>query len=115
MDNENKHYKALYFDLCVNDLERYFSNTNPRGAYRKIRDYLLMRNFSHEQYSGYHSKYKTTDLNIFYLVHKMQGDLPWLSQCINRFEVTDVGENYNLMDLFASTFLEDDLQVKELE
>ena len=65
---EAKHFKALYFDLCVKNLEKYHSATNPRGDYRKIHDYLLQRQFFHEQYSGYHSQYKTTDLEIFDLV-----------------------------------------------
>lgn len=38
---EAKYFKALYFDLCVKDLTKYYSVKNPRGAYRKIQDYLL--------------------------------------------------------------------------
>lgn len=103
---ETKHYKALYFDLHVKDLEKYYSATNPKGAYRKIQDYLLGRNFSHEQYSGYHSKYKTTDLEIFDLVHDMSKEFPWLGQCLNHFEVTNVGANHDLMQLFEKTLPE---------
>ena len=29
---ETKHFKALYFDLRVKDLEQHYSKTNPRGA-----------------------------------------------------------------------------------
>lgn len=65
MWREAKTYKALYFDLCVKKLEQHFSRTNPTGAYRKIQDYLINHNFSHEQYSGYHSLYKATDLEIY--------------------------------------------------
>ena len=54
--------------LEVKDLKKYFSESNPNGAYGKIREYLEKREFSHEQYSGYHSKYKTTDLEIFDLI-----------------------------------------------
>ena len=49
---ETKHLKALYFDLSVKGLKEYYSDTNPNGAYGKIRDYLVKRNFSHVQYSG---------------------------------------------------------------
>lgn len=80
---EAKHLKALYFDLRVKDLKEYFSETNPNGAYGKIRDYLVKRNFSHEQYSGYHSRYKTTDLEIFDLIWEMSRELPWLAPCLN--------------------------------
>ena len=97
---EAKHYKALYFDLRVKDLKEHFSETNPNGAYGKIRDYLLGKDFSHEQYSGYHSKYKTTDLEIFDLIREMSRELSWLSACLNHFEVTNIGANHELMHLF---------------
>lgn len=103
---EAKHFKALYFDLCVKDLEKYYSVSNPKGAYRKIRDYLLKRQFSHEQYSGYHSLYKTTDLEIFDLMYEMKKEFPWLGQCLNHFEVTNVGANHDLMQLFGEPFSE---------
>lgn len=98
---EAKKYKALYFDIRIRDLERYYSPTNPKGAYAKIKTFLTHHNFSHEQYSGYHSKYKTTDLEIFDLIHEMSVTFPWLQFCINHFEVTNVGTNHDLMNLFV--------------
>ncbi|HAP22149.1 MAG TPA: hypothetical protein DCR27_12845, partial [Lachnospiraceae bacterium] len=85
-----------------------YSASNPRGAYRKIRDYLLLlkRRFSHEQYSGYHSLYKTTDLEIFDLMFEMKKEFPWFGQCLNHFEVTNVGTNHDLMQLFGEPFSE---------
>ena len=100
---EVKHFKALYFDLCVKDLEKYYSAANPKGAYRKIQDYLLQRQFSHEQYLGYHSQYKTTDLEIFDLIREMSRELPWLPFCLNHFEVTNIGANHDLMQLFEES------------
>ena len=97
---EARHLKALYFDLRVKDLKEHFSETNPNGAYGRIRDYLVSRNFSHEQYSGYHSRYKTTDLEIFDLIREMSRELSWLSACLNHFEVTNIGANHDLMHLF---------------
>ena len=90
---ETRHIKAVYFDLCIKDLREYFSETNPNGAYGKIRDFLLNRNFTHEQYSGYHSNYKTTDLEIFDLVYEMNKEFSWLGHCLNHFEVTNIGAN----------------------
>ncbi|MCD8131701.1 MAG: hypothetical protein LUE16_10595 [Lachnospiraceae bacterium] len=104
----DKHLKALYFDLCVRRLKDYYSKTNPLGAYKKIRNYLLKRNFTHRQYSGYHSEYKTTDLEIFDQVLKMSGEMPWLPLCLNHFEVTDVGPDYDLMHLFEKPFSDPD-------
>lgn len=100
------HYKALYFDLCIKDLKEHYSRTNPNGSYRKIQDYLVKRNFSHEQYSGYHSRNQTTDLEVFDLIRAMSLELPWLPQCLNHFEVTNVGENHDLMNLFEHAVIE---------
>ena len=87
---EAKRFKALYFDLRIKDLEEYYSKTRPKGAYELMKKFLTKRNFSHEQYSGYHSCYKTTDLEIFDLIHDMSDTFPWLQHCVNHFEVTNV-------------------------
>lgn len=98
---ENGQFKALYFDLQVNKLKEFFSASNPTGAYKQIKKYLLAHNFSHEQYSGYHSNYRTTDLKIFDLIEDMGETFPWLSLSLNHFEVTDIGINYDLMELLT--------------
>lgn len=43
---------------------------------------------------------KTTDMNIFDIVENMSQEFPWLSQCANHFEVSDIGENHDLMNIF---------------
>ena len=98
---EAKRFKALYFDLRIKDLEEYYSKSRTKGAYELIKKFLTKRNFSHEQYSGYHSRYKTTDLEIFDLIHDMSDTFPWLQHCVNHFEVTNVGTNHDLMGLFV--------------
>lgn len=104
--NLSRTYKALYFDLHVKSLKKYFSRINPNRAYREIRNYLLSRNFSHEQYSGYHSKYKTTDMDIFALIRDMRKAYGWLELCLKHFEVTDIGPDYDLMQIFREDALE---------
>lgn len=106
---ESRKYKALYFDLCIKNLEKYYSKSNPKGAYAKIKNFLIKRNFSHEQYSGYHSKYKTTDLEIFDLIREMRDTFPWLQNCLNHFEVTNIGANHDLMELFAENIEDPDI------
>ena len=109
--SEPKRYKALYFDIRIKDLEQYYSSKNPKGAYRKIKHFLIANRFSHEQFSGYHSLYKTTDLEIFELIGKMKKELPWLQLCVNHFEVTNIGANYNLIPLFVKN-LGDSIEVE---
>ena len=43
--SETKCLKALYFDLSVCNLKKYYSKGNPNRVYRQIRDYLLENNF----------------------------------------------------------------------
>lgn len=86
--SEVRYFKALYFDLRIKNLKEYFS---------------------HEQYSGYHSKYKTTDLEIFDLIREMGEEFPWLPQCLNHFEVTNIGTDHDLMQLFDDVVPEPDM------
>ncbi len=93
-------YKAMYFDLKFQALKKYYSPTNPNGGYYKIQNFMEHNGFEHEQYSGYHSKKEITDLMVFKLFDDMQLRLPWLSKCARKFEVTNIGENYDLTRLF---------------
>ena len=102
---ETRRLKALYFDLKIKDLKEHYSDSNPKGAYAVIKRFMEKHNFSHAQYSGYHSNFKTTDLEIFDLVAEMSEKMPWLQHCVNHFEVTNVGVNHDLMVLF-----EDDIE-----
>lgn len=47
------------------------------------------------------SQYKTTDLEIFDLIREMSETFPWLQSCVNHFEVTNIGTNHDLMELFT--------------
>ncbi|MCR5727359.1 MAG: hypothetical protein K6G24_07825 [Lachnospiraceae bacterium] len=98
--NETKRLKAIYFDMHIKSLERYYSSTDPKGAYKKIMAFMLKNGFSHEQYSGYHSLSKMTDMEVFDLVYAMNKEFPWLKFCMNRFEVTNIGANHDLMAVF---------------
>ena len=103
---EAKQFKALYFDLYVSELKKNYPGKNYLGAYGDIKRYLLKRDFTHEQWSGYHSKDKMTDLELFDLVQDLSDALPWFSMCINHFEVTNIGTNYNLVDILIPDALE---------
>lgn len=93
-------YKAMYFDLKIQALKKYYSPTNPNGGYYKIQSFMEHNGFEHEQYSGYHSTEKITDYRIFNIFDEMQMKLPWLSKCTSKFEVTNISENYDLTKLF---------------
>ena len=96
---EARQYKALYFDLHVNALKKYYPKKVYLNAYEDIKRYLLNHGFKHEQWSGYHSRQKMTDLEIFDLVYDMAFKLTWFSKCVNHFAVTNIGTNYNLLNI----------------
>ena len=100
---QTKSIKAIYFDLNIKSLERYYSSNNPKNAYRPIKNFLLKHNFSHVQYSGYHSNFKTTDISIFDLIEELDNAYPWLKHCVQKIEVTNVGANHDLMEVLATS------------
>jgi virulence-associated protein VapD len=108
MPRDTKQYKAIYFDLRIKDLEQYYSAKSPKGAYQRVKTFMLNHGFDHAQYSGYHSRKKMTDLEVVDLIEVMRDTLPWLGKSANHFEVTNIGANSDLMYVFADE-LEDPL------
>lgn len=106
---EARQYKALYFDLRIHDLKKFYPKKNYLGAYADIKRYLLKNAFTHEQWSGYHSVNKMTDLEIFDLVQQMAVQMSWFSKCINHFAVTNIGMNYNLLEILEPLDLEPEM------
>lgn len=51
-----------------------------------------------------------TDLEIFDLVQDMSSKFTWLHKCINHFAVTNVGVNYNLIDILQPAELDEDIK-----
>ena len=100
---ETKSLKALYFDLGINELKSFYSATNPKGAYRVIARFMHSHDFLHEQYSGYHSTQKKTDLEVFDIISEMNESIPWLKSCVKKFEVTNIGANHDLTRLLAES------------
>ena len=91
--------KAINFDLSTNALEQYFSNT--AEAYSKIKQFMLQNGFEHRQYSGYVSKEAIKDGDVAILVRNLSQRFSWLYPCTQKFDVTDIGEQHDLMAILA--------------
>lgn len=98
---ERRQYKALNFDLDTKALERYYPSSSYRQAYRDIRHFLQSNGFEHRQWSGYRSEQAMSDAEITLLITRLNTRFPWLSKCVNRFDVTNIGKNYDLSPLFT--------------
>ncbi|HIC4041372.1 TPA: VapD family protein, partial [Campylobacter jejuni] len=90
--------KAINFDLSTKELKKCFSDT--REPYNQIKQFMLENGFEHRQYSGYASIKPISDKRINLIVKKLAKKFPYLSNAIQEFDVTDIGEQYSLSHIF---------------
>lgn len=109
----NKHKKALNFDLDTKALKQYYSNKNYRKAYEDIKNFLLVNGFEHRQYSGYISVKPMSDATIRAKILKMKKVFPWLKKCVNHFDVTDIGRQHDLTHIIRNNNKNIDLDKKQ--
>lgn len=98
--------KAVNFDLNTESLKKIFKSNNPfvyMIAYRKIGRFLINNGFEHRQWSGYISKQSLTPIQVTAIVKGLNKTLPWLHQCVTKFDVTDIGEQHDLMYIFQKS------------
>ena len=107
---EKKTFKAINFDLDTKALKEYYPKSR-RNAYREIGKFLKDNGFSHRQWSGYISNIKMDFLEISKLNEKLWSKFPWLEQCANKFDVTDIGKSFDLKLMHQEQVNED----KEIE
>ena len=90
---ERKRNKAINFDLDTNKMKE--MNLYPKG-YKILGAALKMHGFEHRQGSGYISKEKIDSDAINDLVIAIVSEYSWLSKCINKIDVTDIGRQHDL-------------------
>lgn len=94
---ERKYLKAINFNLSVRELEKYYSDY--RKAYYDVKRFFKKQGFEHRQGSGYISKKKLIQADIIDLLDVMNTELPWMSDCVTRIDVTNIGAQHDLKDL----------------
>lgn len=92
--------KAFNFDLVIAELKQHYPDGHHTKAYKDVQGFMTRNGFAHRQGSGYLSKEPLSDLDVIDLIDRLQGALPWFAQCVNKFDVTDVGEMYDLKPMF---------------
>lgn len=109
--------KQIAFDLKQDDLKAFYPKpkviVNPqyyKKAYKDIKNFMLSHEFQHRQGSVYVSENKLKNSEIVLLMEKMAERMPWLGQCVEQLDVTDIGKQHSL--LFAVANDEDGLSVK---
>lgn len=96
---EKKTFKAINFDLDTHALEEYYPKSR-RNAYLEIENFLKCNGFSHRQWPGYVSDIKMDSMDVSNLNDELWNKFPWLEQCANKFDVTDIGKSFDLKLLY---------------
>ena len=90
--------KAINFDLDTKELLKHFNNTHQ--AYSSIKKFMEENGFEHRQYSGYISTAPISEYDITMLTDKINEKFKWLKDCIQKYDVTEIGETYDLKYIF---------------
>ncbi len=90
--------KAINFDLDTKELLKYFKDT--REPYSEIKNFMEANGFDHRQYSGYISKEPISELKIIGITEKLNEKFKWLKDCIQKYDVTEIGETFDLKYIF---------------
>ncbi|MBR1442316.1 MAG: vapd [Firmicutes bacterium] len=91
--------KAINFDLDTKALKQYYPKKGflaHLGAYKDIEKFLLKNGFSHRQWSGYVSKEPMPYYSVADVINNLSKKYSWLSKCVNKFDVTEIGVTYDL-------------------
>lgn len=100
MHEDNKCFKAFNFDLDTKLLEKYHPSKTATRPYYEIEKFFLDIGFEHRQGSGYRSKERLSNIDVFDMIDSLRKQYLWIDKCIKRIDVTDVGEVYDLVYLF---------------
>lgn len=106
---ERTYYKAINFDLDTNGLKKYYDRY--QQAYTDLLRFFKENDFSHRLGSGYVSNDKMTSADIIDLIGKMRDTFQWSATCIKKIDVTNIGAQYDLTELFTSSEESDDFSI----
>lgn len=93
--------KEFTFDLDTKALRKYYPNKNWRNAYNDIRAFMKKENFIHRQGSCYNSINKLQINQVVTISKRLTKTFPWLKKCVNKFDVTDIGEQHDLSHIIS--------------
>lgn len=87
--------KQIAFDLCQESLKRSYPQSYTQ-AYYDIRRFMKDHGFEHRQSSVYVSLDRLTTLDVIRLMEQLAAEFPWLSRCVNKIDVADIGAQHSL-------------------
>ena len=70
-----------------------------RNGYKQIQKFMKQNGFVHRQKSGYLSKTKITDADVLKFISSLSIQFPWLSPCVQKFDVSYIGTQYSVLPI----------------
>ena len=93
--------RAINFDLDTHKLKQFYPKKNYRQAYRDIKKFMTSHGFVHRQWSGYISEKPMSRLEITRVISMMSKTFPWLKQCANKVDMTNIGKQFDMMPVIV--------------
>lgn len=91
--------KAINFDLDTKKLKEVYTVQTGKvytNAYEDLKRFFKSKGFEWRQGSGYISQKPIPYPTVLSIVSTAAKELPWLSECANKFDVTDIGQYHDL-------------------
>ena len=99
-----RRYKMINFDLSIARLEEEFGQGKYHKGYSLIKRFFEANGFMHHQYSGYLSASAMDYGDVYILVlNNMISKLPWLIDCVEKFDATNVTSQSNMLEAIRGT------------
>lgn len=93
--------KALNYDLDDLLLQKHYPNPkNYKNAWRDVKSFLCKNGFEPRQYSGVISTKPMSYYDVSVVFKKLLNYYKWLEPCIQKFDVTNVGKQISLIDMY---------------
>ncbi|MBR1421847.1 MAG: hypothetical protein IJ571_00180 [Ruminococcus sp.] len=84
-------------------MKEHYPGKDYRQAYKDIKSFMLKNGFEHRQWSGYISTKPIDYSSITVLTVELSKKMPWLKDCVNKFDVTNVGKTFDCLGIIKST------------
>ncbi len=99
--------RSINFDLSSEKLRLNFGENGRKLAYKKLEKFFTDNGFSHRQWSGYVSNRALSDAEVLNINKNLFVNFPWLETCANRLDVTNISEQYDLIQLHNLDMIND--------
>lgn len=80
-----------------------------------MKRFFVRQGFEHRQGSGYVSRKKLAQADIIDLLDLMNTELPWMSDCVTKIDVTNIGTQHDLKDMLKEMSVASEAELLSLE